>query len=386
MVTGSKEMIRDINTHLVLQTVIEEGPISRASISNRLGLTKATISTIVAGLIENKLVREIGSESVALGRKPILLEFCKENGNVISIDLGVNSIVAFTSDLMGNHCGLRQYKNRYRRDNIIKGLTSIIRETMGKLAPTEFGVVGICIGIHGTVFENEVTFAPYYDYVGLPFKSQLENAFGIPVFLENEANLSVVGERSFCVNAQNMIGISVHSGIGVGIVIDGKLYTGKHGNAGEFGHTIVEAHGRECPCGNKGCLEQYASERAILKDYAKALGLKSVTIDRLIADYTAGDAIAVHMIDRFVKYIAVGINNLLIVFNPDVIVMNSGFTMYIPDLITRIESELKNRMNICPIIPSGFQDTSILLGGVCICIHDFLGVDYLSPNNTFTVG
>lgn len=386
MVTGSKEMIRDINSHLVLQTILNEGPISRASISSRLGLTKATISTIVADLLEEKLIRESGNVAAPLGRKPILLEFCKENGNVISIDLGVNSIVAFTSDLICNHCGLHQYRNRYRRETVIEGLADIIRRTVRKLPKTEFGVVGICIGIHGTVCDNEVTFAPYYDYAGLPFAAELSERFGIPVILENEANLSVVGERSFCVRAENLIGVSVHSGIGVGIILKGTLYTGKNGNAGEFGHTIVEARGRQCPCGNQGCLEQYASERAILNDYAKALQLKSVTIDRLIADYTAGDQLAVQMVERFVKYIAVGINNLLMSFNPDVIVINSGFTMYIPDLIDRIEAELKNRMNICRIMPSGLQDTSIFLGGVCLCIHDFLGVDYLSPNNTFTVG
>ena len=167
---------------------------------------------------------------------------------------------------------------------------------------------------------------------------------------------------------------------------DGTLYTGAKGNAGEFGHTIVEARGRQCPCGNQGCLEQYASERAILQDYAKAVGAKSVSIDRLIADYNANDPVALTMLDRFVRYIAVGINNLVNTFDPEIVVINSGFTIYIPDLTERIFAELKNRMNDCRIVPSGLQDTSILLGGVCVCIHHFLGVDYLSPNNPLTVG
>ncbi len=385
MVTGSKELIRDINSHLVLETILNEGPISRAAIAAKLGLTKATISAIVSELIEKKMVREIGSDSAALGRKPILLEFCRENGHILSIDLGVSAIVAFTSDLQGNHCGLKQYRNHFSRKTILEGLAGIIQKTMEGLPETPFGVVGICIGIHGTVYENEITFAPYYDYAGLPLAKTLTERFHVPVYLENEANLSVVGEQSYCFHARDMIGVSVHAGIGVGIIIGGQLYTGSHGNAGEFGHTIVEAHGRKCPCGNQGCLEQYASERAILNDYAKALAVKSVTIDRLIADYNARDAIAVSMIDRFVSYICVGINNLLNTFNPEVIVINSAFTIYIPDLTARIEAQLKNRMNACEIVPSGLQDTSILLGGVCVCIHHFSGVHYLS-NNPFTVG
>lgn len=378
MVTGSNELIRGINSRLVLEKILNEGPISRASIAASLGLTKATVSTIVLNLIEENLIREIGSDSVALGRKPILLEFCKENGNIISIDLGVNSIVAFTSDLKGNNCGLKQYRNHYKREEIINGLLGIIKRTMSGLSKTPFGVVSICIGIHGTVHENEITFAPYYDYAYLPIAKTLESELGIPVILENEANLSIIGEKCFCFNAQNLIGISVHSGIGVGIIINGKLFSGSNGNAGEFGHTIVEAHGRKCPCGNQGCLEQYTSERAILNDYAKALNINSASIDKLIADYNNGDEIAISMINRFVSYIAVGINNLINTFNPEVVIINSGFTIYIPDLIERIDTELKNRMNHCPIVPSGLQDTSILLGGVCTCINSHLGVDYSS--------
>lgn len=376
MVTGSNELIRGINSHLVLEKILNEGPISRASIAASLGLTKATVSAIVSNLIEENLIREIGSDCSALGRKPILLEFCRQNGYIISVDLGVNTIVTFTSDLKGNDSELKQYKNHYKREEIIAGLLRILKRTINSLPETIFGVATICIGIHGTVHENEITFAPYYDYAGLPIASTLSKELNIPVILENEANLSVIGEKCYCINAQNIIGISVHSGIGVGIIIDGKLYTGRNGNAGEFGHTIVEAHGRKCPCGNQGCLEQYASERAILNDYARALGLKNVSIDKLIEDYNSGDEIAVSMINRFVKYIAVGINNLINTFNPEVVIINSGFTIYIPDLIERIEAELKNRMNYCKIMSYSLQDASILLGGVCSCVNSFLGVDY----------
>ncbi len=387
MVTGSKELIRDINSHLVLETILNEGPISRAAISNKLGLTKATISTIVADLLEKQLVREIGSVDTSLGRKPILLEFCKEHGHIISVDLGVNLITIFTSDLKGNNCGLKQYGNNYSRYSVIDGVIELIAQTIRSLPPTLFGVVGICLGIHGVIHENQITFTPYYNYEQLPFAEKLEDFFHIPVTLENEANLSVLGEKSFCYNLPNMVGISIHSGIGIGIIIDNKLYTGFNGNAGEFGHSIVEANGRDCPCGNKGCLEQYASERAILHDYALLKKISSAYIDDFIAAHAAGDPDAVAMAEQFVRYISVGMNNLLNIFNPDVIVINSSFTMYIPDLITKIEAQLKNRMNkYCTLVPSGLQDISILLGGVCVCINRFLGVDYLEPNSTFTVG
>ncbi|MCR4807240.1 MAG: ROK family transcriptional regulator [Lachnospiraceae bacterium] len=387
VVTGSKEMIRDINSHLVLETILNEGPISRASISQKLGLTKATISAIVSDLIDKDLIREIGSDDTSLGRKPILLEFCKENGHLLSIDLGVDTITALTADLKGNDCGLKMFPNNYTRNNIISGLIYIINSCLEELPKTPFGLTGIAIGVHGATNGNEIIFAPYYDYTGLPIADMLSEHFNVPVFLENEANLSVVGEKCFCYNVPNMIGLSVHSGVGAGIIINGELYSGLNGNAGEIGHTIINVNGLKCPCGNHGCLEQYASERAILSKYASIKGIDKVTIEEFVSAYNAGDRYASDLVDQFILYISVAVNNLLNTFNPDVIVINSGFTINIPELHERIREQLKNRMNkYCTLVPSGLQDISILLGGACLIIKKYLGVDYLAPNSDFIVG
>lgn len=383
MVTGSKELIRDINSHLVLEKILNEGPISRASIASALGLTKATVSAIVSDLINRKLVREIGSDDTSLGRKPILLEFCSQNGYIVSIDLGVDAIFVLTSSLTGRNCGLKQYPNTYSSDTVIDGLINIIDDTIQSVGDSEFGVVGICIGINGVVKDNKIAFTTYYDYASVPIAESIEAHFKIPVILENEANLSAVGEKTFCYHVPNLIDLSVHSGIGVGIIINDSLYTGMNGNAGEFGHTIVKADGIPCPCGNCGCLEQYASERAILSSYCSKTGQDSIEIDEFIALYSKGDPLAHTLIDQFTKYMGVAINNLLTTLNPNVIVINSNFTYQIPTLVGDIKGQLKNRMDsFCNLVPSGLQDLSILLGGVCLCIHGFLGVNYISPDSS----
>ena len=112
MVTGSKELIRDINTQLVLETIINQASISRASIAKHLGLTKATISAIVHELINRKLVIEVGSDDTSLGRKPILLSLNKKAAYVLSIDLGVDAITALVSDLAGEDCSLKQIRTQ----------------------------------------------------------------------------------------------------------------------------------------------------------------------------------------------------------------------------------------------------------------------------------
>ncbi|NBK92764.1 ROK family transcriptional regulator [bacterium 1XD21-13] len=378
MITGSKELIRDMNSHLILEMILKEDTISRAALSKASGLTKATVSAIVQKLIEQNLVIEVGNDNTSLGRKPILLTFHANCGYALSIDVNANTISAMICNLRGENCRLKLYPNHAGREEILPLLISIIRDMTASLEDTPYGVVGIGLGIHGTVYHNQITFTPYSPYEQLPFQEVLEQEFGIPIYLENEANLSVIGEHTFYYHTPNLIGISIHTGIGVGILINNQLYTGANGNAGEFGHSIIEPDGRPCPCGNSGCLEQYASERSILKQFAATKGLEHADIDVFVAACHKQDDDALALLDDFIRYMSYGINNLLNTFNPDMIVINSSFTTYFPEVLRQIQDKLQNRMRMhCVLVPSGLQDTSILLGAACLCIRQFLGIQHL---------
>ena len=378
MITGSKELIRDMNSHLILEMILKESTISRAALAKTSGLTKATVSAIVQKLIEQNLVIEAGNDNTTLGRKPILLTFHANCGYALSIDVNANTISAMICNLKGENCRLKLYPNHADREEILPLLITIIRDMTDSLENTPYGVVGIGLGIHGTVYKNQVTFTPYSPYEQLPFQEVLEQEFGIPVYLENEANLSVIGEHTFYYHTPNLIGISIHTGIGVGIFIHDQLYTGSNGNAGEFGHSIIEPNGRPCPCGNSGCLEQYASERSILKQFASVKGLEHADIDTFVAACHKQDDDALSLLEDFIRYMSYGINNLLNTFNPDMIVINSSFTTYFPEVLRQIQNRLQNRMRMhCILVPSGLQDTSILLGAACLCIRQFLGIQHL---------
>lgn len=382
MVTGSKELIRDINTQLVLETIINHAAISRAATAKHLGLTKATVSAIVQDLINRKLVIEIGSDDTSLGRKPILLSLNKKAGFVISIDLGVETITALVTDLAGEDCILKQIKTPKNTYNIVDEIVKLI-ESMKLPADTPYGLVGITLGIHGVTVNNEVSFAPYYSLSDLDITGSLGQHFGVPVYLENEANLSVIGEKTFQYDYPNIANISVHSGIGLGIIINDRLYTGYSGRAGEFGHTIVEIDGRECPCGNHGCLEQYVSERVLLNEFAKLKGLEDADFNLYRKMYENKDPDALHIMDQFIKYMSVCINNVLNAYNPEIVIINSTFTIHFPQVLEKIENALKSKMNsYIKIVPSVLQDTSILLGGACVAIKNFLGINNLKLNNS----
>ena len=379
MITGSKELIRDINSNLVLETIINSGPISRAMISKKLGLTKATISAIVQDLMDKKLVIEIGSDDTSMGRKPILLSFQKDAGYAISIDLGVNMIYGLRTNLAGEIYTKKHIKTPKAAGNIIQIITEFIKSLIEEHSDTTYGLVGIALGIHGVVNNNKIIFTPYFDLSGIELKKELEDSFKVPTYLENEANLSVLGEKTFMYDYPNIVNISIHSGVGLGIVIDHSLYTGFSGHAGEFGHTIIEINGRKCPCGNCGCLEQYVSERALVQEFAQMKGLENTDFDYLSSSYQNGDQDALTIFNKFIKYMAICVNNVLNTYNPDIVVINSSFITCYPELIKSIEKNLTSHMNnFFRIVPSGLKGNSVLLGGVYVVIKNFLGINILN--------
>ncbi len=375
MITGSKELIRDINSTLVLETIINQGPISRANISKEIGLTKATISAIVSDLLEKNFIIEVGSDNTKFGRKPILISFNEDAGYVISIDLGVEKITAIRSNLLGKRSMTLVVKTPKTNQDIKGALVNIIEEIIGKGDKTTYGLVGISLGIHGVVADNKARFTPYYDLSEVDLGAFIEERFNTKVFCENEANLSVLGESIFTPDYKNVANISIHSGVGIGLLIDGDLYTGYSGYAGEIGHTIIDVDGRPCPCGNRGCLEQYVSEQALLKEFKERKKLDSLDFEALASMYKDGDKDATLVIEKFIKYMTVCINNTLNSYNPDIVIINSSFTHYFPELTKRIEDSLNSRLNsVLHVLPSKLQGKSILLGGVSVVIKDFLGV------------
>lgn len=375
MILGSKELIRDMNSKLVLETIIRYNPISRASISKKLGLTKATISAIVQDLINSKLVIEIGSDDTSLGRKPILLNFNQKAGYAICVDIGVSVLSCMISDLLGEHRYIKQVKTPKESD-IIPTLIDLIESMEESYEKLPYGLIGIALGIHGVTYENKILFTPYYNLVGIDIRQKLSDYFSVPVFLENEANLSALGERAYLSdNYKSLANISIHTGVGLGVILNNELYNGNSGHAGELGHTIVEMNGRLCPCGNYGCLEQYTSERALLLEYSNMVKRPDVTWEDFIKACENQDREALELLDQFASYMCICINNLLNSISPEIVIINSSLTNSFPWLISRIINGLTSKvLTHVPIIPSLRRDSSILLGGISVAVRNFLGV------------
>lgn len=376
MLIGNKELIRDMNCKLVLQTIFNSKTISRATLAKKLGLTKATISAIVQELLNKNLIIEIGSDDTSLGRKPILLSINRYAGYVISIDLSQETITVLISDLQGEKMCLKRIKTPAKRTSILTELYSLIDNLMEGCSKTPYGLVGITLGIHGVINNQSITSNSFKELSNINLVKELEKQFQTPIYLYNDAQLSLIGEKSYSFDCNNMVNINISNDVRVGILIHNKLYKGLNGYAGEIGHTIIELNGEVCSCGKRGCLNQYLSETALLKKLAHKKGLADVDMKTFSNMYQTCDKDAMLILESYIEYLTICINNVLCSYNPEVIVINSNFVNLFPFIINQIKEKLDSSMpNDITLVSSTLKDSSILLGGISIAIKNFLEID-----------
>lgn len=326
--TGDQALIKRINSAIVLEAILRGAPLSRAQISERTGLNKATVSSLVQELIEGDTVREIGTGASSGGRKPVLLEFIAEAGHAVGIDLGVNYVRGVLTDLRG--CVVTEnfmlLDNR-EPDTVIVQLHHCIEGLIAKAPASAYGIVGIGVGVPGLVDEaGSMLFAPNLQWRDVPLRRLLADRFHVPVAVENEANAGAIGERIFGAgrSIDNLVYVSAGIGIGTGLILNKALYKGTSGFSGEMGHMSVEAYGKPCSCGNQGCWEMYASERALLE---KSGPLRLTELEHLLAAAEKGRTDVIALLEEAGEYLGIGVANIVNVFNPDAVIIGNRMSL-----------------------------------------------------------
>ncbi|MFL2076279.1 ROK family protein [Marinilactibacillus psychrotolerans] len=372
--------IRENNVLLVLSEIINNPGLSRARIAENIGLNKATISEIVKRLMHDHYVIEtgIGESSSAGGRKPILLEVNKQAGVSISFDIRYDQISYMINSIDGEIIHKESQNIELNKNNICSIISKIVKDYEKGMENTPFGITGIAIAIHGIVHNNKITFTPYYDLDQIDLASVLEQELSIPVYIENEANLSALAESTFDSDYSNLISVSIHTGIGAGVIIDSELYRGFEGRSGEIGHTTLYPNGIECPCGNSGCFEQYCSHKALMKNYRTIKSDKSLEVSDLIEGYYLNDIETVNLLKEFAANLGIGLSNIMGTFCPQVLFINSEILFEIPELFNTIKLQVEKTVskNI-PMRLSALGENASLYGGSILAIQNFLQVDSL---------
>jgi len=372
-----KYVIREMNEKLVLQTIINKKFISRADIAKELHLNKTSVSSIVSDLISRDLVVETGSGESSGGRKPILVKFNQESGYSLAFDVGPDYISSMLTYLDGSFVADSYISiDNITNEDLFSSIKDQIQRYLEAMPESTYGITGICIGLHGIVNEETLRFSPFYSLNTQELKTSIKTILNIPVIIENEANLAAIGEQRLEPSVTNLVSLSVKYGIGAGIILNKSLYTGTDGHAGEVGHLITAMNGRECPCGNFGCLEQYASEYNILQSYKEYAQLPSVNFMKFKQDYLRMHPMALSVMSQFVQYMVIAVNNLITTYNPEIIIINSRITNQIEGIVDEINSQLlyKGQGNI-QLKASTLDRQATLIGGVSLNTVKFLGLE-----------
>ncbi len=375
---SSKYTIRESNQANILKAIIDKQEVFRAELAATTGLNKASVSDITKKLLADQLIIQtrIGNASISGGRKPIMLTFNRKVATALSFDVGYDYLEGMLSYIDGTPIATVE-KERISVDstNVVALLQTAIADLMTHNPSTPYDIVGVTIGIHGVILDEQAIFTPYYDLDTIDLKQQLMDHYSFPVFIHNEANLAALGEYTFSSPLQNLISISSHSGIGCGIVEDGILKIGKHGKSGEIGHTILYPNGIPCPCGNHGCLEQYASNKAIYEEFAHKKKLEYANSDIIATYANQADPDALHLIKKNAELLSIGINNISMIYDPDIIVVNSPLYRKLPIMIDYINNALSSRFTKEIIVRNTLLgEKAILFGGVAVIAQHFLNI------------
>lgn len=372
----NKFNIRKFNIVEILNLLFKKPNISRIDISKLINLNKASVSEIVALLVDRNLVSEIGtgSSSSSGGRKPILLKINEKAGCSLGIDLGIDYVSFLLTDLNRNVLFYDYYEEIINKKNVIEIIVKVITSLESVFKEYEYGLIGATLAVHGRVFSNKIKFTPYYDLDEIDLIEDLSLLMpNINFYIENESNLAAVGEFENSIDPlDNAVVINVHSGIGAGIIINSKLYTGFEGHAGEIGHIVLIPNGKECPCGNNGCFEQYCSLPALLEDFNSKSDIKIRTIKELCDLYNSNNKIAVDTITKNIELMSIGISNIFNLFAADNIFIHSEITYYIEDYLSLINNKINTIFSdAITILPNKLDNKSNLFGGVNHCIYNF---------------
>ncbi|MEC3773305.1 MULTISPECIES: transcriptional repressor XylR [Bacillus] len=376
---ADQAFVKKVNQKLLLNEILKNSPISRAKLSEMTGLNKSTVSSQVNTLMKENLVFEIGQGQSSGGRRPVMLVFNKKAGYSVGIDVGVDYINGILTDLEGTIVLDQHHHLECNSPEITKDiLIEMIHHFIANMPQSPYGLIGIGICVPGLIDKNQkIVFAPNSNWRDIDLKSFIQKKFNVPVFIENEANAGAYGEKVFgaAKNHDNMIYASIGTGIGIGVIINNDLYRGVGGFSGEMGHMTIDFNGPKCSCGNRGCWELYASEKALIKSLKTKE--KKVSTQDIIDLAHLNDIGTLHALQNFGFYLGIGLTNILNTFNPQAIILRNSIIESHPMVLHSIKSEVSSRVyshldNSYELLPSFLGKNAPALGMSSIVIDHFL--------------
>ncbi len=378
--TINASQMRRINRSAVLELIRRQGPISRTEIGRALGLSLPTVMRIVNNLLAEGIVSDTGEmESSSSGRRPQLLEYNKHNGLVLGIDLGGTKIYGTLANV-GGEILVERYmdwrgaggEDKYRT------LLDLIQQLLASRPVTDTPVRGVAVGAPGLTLHQTgvVCWAPALDWRDVPLKEMLEKEIRLPVFVDNDVNLAVLGEHHFGIgqSARNLVLIAIGTGMGAGLIVDGELYHGAHEAAGEVGYLLPEREALGKHYDRFGAMESIVSgsgiaERARRRLAAPASSLDDITAKEVFEAARRQESWALELVEETVDYLTMTIANISTVLDPDLVILGGGVAYSADFLIPPILAKLDGLIPYIPRIEaSNLGYRAAVMGGIALIV------------------
>jgi predicted NBD/HSP70 family sugar kinase len=357
--------MRAINRSAILELVRSSSPISRSEIAARLNVSLPTVMRIVDELVAEDLVRPTGVKEWSGGRKRSLVEFNGSSHLVIGLDLGGTKLYGAVADLNGNilheaHITHHQTQS----EESFQMLCTFIDDLLSFAQGTGLTVSGIGLGVPGVVndISGLVELAPSLDWIGFPLKQRLIDRYkALSIVVENDVNLAAVGELWFGPESdvENLVLITIGTGIGAGVVINGMVFPGSHFMAGEIGYLLPDRTHLDHDYPGFGAFEQLASGTGIAARARQALcgklpqaELDALTAEDVFAAARRGEEWSQPILQETIDYLAVAIASICQVLDPDLILLGGGVSRSADLLIEPILERLRGSIPVLPRLES----------------------------------
>jgi glucokinase-like ROK family protein len=391
--------MREMNITLILNTLRQYAPISRAGVAVKTGLNKASVSSMVRDLIAAGFIEETGSSVSAseVGRPAINLRLNPDVGYIISAEIGVDFISIIATDFLLEIVA-RRYESTAEladREEILQYASDLLLEVYQQVRRRGRPIFGLAVGVPGLVDMSSGTLllAPNLGWRDLPLRDLLQARFDLPIYIANEANMAALGESYFgtAQNSRLLVYVSSGVGLGGGIVINGQLLTGVSGLAGEFGHMTVNPAGLACRCGNRGCWETTATQTALFRDIRARIEsgagsmlldqtggkLNQLTIPMIVHAARHNDAVALAALEETGRWLGIGLANLMNTLNPEHVMFGGKLSLAYELLLPVIQAEIDQRTfpwireQVTLAIARHSADATVM-GGAAMIHHDVI--------------
>ncbi|WP_410671907.1 ROK family protein [Amycolatopsis sp. cmx-4-68] len=334
------DSMRARNLEVVLGAVSRGGPLTRAALAERTGLTKSTVSKLVGDLVDAGLLAETGPARVGeRGRPGVEVVLSGARMASLGLEINVDYLAARVLDLTGEvrFAARRERDNRGSRPKkVLAELQALASEALTETHRLGLEVAGAVLAVSGPVGDGVLFSAPNLGWQDVRPADLLR--LPIPVELDNEANLAALGELWYGDGEQDFLYVSGEIGIGAGLVVNGVLFAGATGLAGELGHVVVAPSGPLCRCGGHGCLETFAGQEALLT------AAQASSVPTLLAALSRGDAVALEACAAAGRALGVALTSAVNLLDLDRIVLGGVFTQLYPWLSGPVSEVLAARL------------------------------------------